>query len=559
MNKDAVKDLLFRIADDQLIIGHRNSEWTGIGPMLEEDIAFSSMAQDKLGQSLQFYQLLQEMGEEYPDTLAFTRNADQFRNCTFVELPVENYSFSLIRHFLFDHAELIRFETLSDSTVEPLAQLSRKIKGEIAEPQSQSNLWFIEPEQLDQLGPTIGRGAVWLNDPVKANEPTEGFLISGYAERSIHLASDRPTTLTMEIDRAGNGQWEPYRTIDLNGYTWAEIDPALDAIWMRLSSSENLDRATAWFTLAGEDARVVGASPEKFTGVARVGSTNNSGGIVRAQSDNKRTLHYASSSDGGAYYILDTAMNLALKDSPEEVAWLREHASSPDPEGSIQVDEASIVYIDDEGKRFRLPMNPNYESREIQTHGRFCREVATERDLFNCFGTFYELPARNAAGFNRVRPISSHTLAIQDYCSYRGLLVFSGVDLDAAGDNHHIIRSDDGKTGLWVGAIDDLWSLGKPVGIGGPWKDTRVQANQPSDPYLMTGYDQKSLTLKSSTPTRITAEVDISGMGDWKVYKRFEVKEGEAVTYQFPDAFQAYWIRFRSEASASVSAILNYQ
>jgi len=131
MNKDAVKDLLFRIADDQLIIGHRNSEWTGIGPMLEEDIAFSSMAQDKLGQSLQFYQLLQEMGEEYPDTLAFTRNADQFRNCTFVELPVENYSFSLIRHFLFDHAELIRFETLSDSTVEPLAQLSRKIKGEI--------------------------------------------------------------------------------------------------------------------------------------------------------------------------------------------------------------------------------------------------------------------------------------------------------------------------------------------------------------------------------------------------------------------------------------------
>ena len=119
------------MADDQLILGHRNSEWTGVGPLLEEDIAFSSMAQDKVGQSYQLYQLLHQLGEQQPDTIAFMRNANQFHNCQFVELPVGEYDFSLIRHFLFDHAEFLRFGMLAESSYEPLAQLARKIRGEL--------------------------------------------------------------------------------------------------------------------------------------------------------------------------------------------------------------------------------------------------------------------------------------------------------------------------------------------------------------------------------------------------------------------------------------------
>jgi 1,2-phenylacetyl-CoA epoxidase catalytic subunit len=110
---DKLKDLLYRLADDQLILGHRNSEWNGLGPILEEDIAFSSMAQDKLGHSLQLYTLLHQLGEAEPDTVAFTRNAPQFHCCQLVELPIGEYDFSLIRHFLFDHAELLRFEALA--------------------------------------------------------------------------------------------------------------------------------------------------------------------------------------------------------------------------------------------------------------------------------------------------------------------------------------------------------------------------------------------------------------------------------------------------------------
>lgn len=127
----ALKELLYKIADDLLILGHRNSEWTGIGPILEEDIAFSSMAQDKIGQSLAMYELLQDLGAADPDTVAFMRNADQFHNCQFVELPAGEYEFSLVRHFLYDHSILLRFQALSSTCYEPLAQVSRKLVGEI--------------------------------------------------------------------------------------------------------------------------------------------------------------------------------------------------------------------------------------------------------------------------------------------------------------------------------------------------------------------------------------------------------------------------------------------
>ncbi len=119
------------MADDQLIIGHRNSEWTGFGPLLEEDIAFSSMAQDKIGHSLALYTILHELGESDPDTVAFTRNANQFHNSIFTELPNQEYDFSLVRHFLYDTAEALRFQLLTNSTCEPLAQVARKVRGEL--------------------------------------------------------------------------------------------------------------------------------------------------------------------------------------------------------------------------------------------------------------------------------------------------------------------------------------------------------------------------------------------------------------------------------------------
>ncbi len=142
MNIEAVKELLYKMADDQLILGHRNSEWTGFGPLLEEDIAFSSMAQDKIGHSLALYTILHSLGEQDPDTLAFTRNESQFHNCILTELPNGEYDFSLIRHFLYDTAEAIRFEMLTQSSFEPLAQVAKKIRGELRYHTMHANTWM---------------------------------------------------------------------------------------------------------------------------------------------------------------------------------------------------------------------------------------------------------------------------------------------------------------------------------------------------------------------------------------------------------------------------------
>ena len=156
MSELALKELLYKMADDQLILGHRNSEWTGMGPLLEEDIAFSSMAQDKIGQSLALYTMLHQLGERDPDTVAFTRAASEFHNCILVELPNQEYDFSLIRHFLYDTAEAIRFESLTRSSYEPLAQLATKIRGELRYHTLHANTWIKQlgsatEESIDRL------------------------------------------------------------------------------------------------------------------------------------------------------------------------------------------------------------------------------------------------------------------------------------------------------------------------------------------------------------------------------------------------------------------------
>jgi ring-1,2-phenylacetyl-CoA epoxidase subunit PaaC len=132
MNTDALKNLLYRMADDDLILGHRNSEWTGFGPILEEDIAFASIAQDQIGHALAYYHLLTTLGEAEPDQLAFHRKVEEYRCCQLVEWPNNHdYAFSLVRHFLYDHAKRLRIEALRNCSYAPLAELAIRIGREV--------------------------------------------------------------------------------------------------------------------------------------------------------------------------------------------------------------------------------------------------------------------------------------------------------------------------------------------------------------------------------------------------------------------------------------------
>lgn len=443
----------------------------------------------------------------------------------------------------------------------------RRAKGSIAQPQSQSNLWFVSPSSLDALGPVIGRGAVWLGDAVAAGAASDPYLFAGFQRRALHLAhdADHPVPVRAEIDRKGTGDWETLRewVVPPGGYRWDAFEDALDGVWIRLVAGAPASGMTAWFTGAGPDPREGTGPPARFAGLAKPGETGVTGGPVRARDRNQRTLHFAAHGPGGALglYELDDALKLRRLDDPPAHQWTLDHAGIPGREGILLLDAASVIYVDDHGRRFRLPRGGDASFDRPGPLGweRLDREVATERDLFNCHGTFFELPAENAGGFRRVRPVATHRLRISDYCSYRGLLVISGVNLGTAGDNRHLIRSDDGKTGLWVGALDDIWELGKPSGIGGPWQGTPVKAGEASDPYLMTGYDRKTLRLQAEQPMEIAAEIDLTGMGDWRVWKSWRLSAGQPREEVFPEHFQAYWIRFRSDADGTASAQLDYR
>ena len=455
-----------------------------------------------------------------------------------------------------------------DDTAQNQFSNQRKAKGNIAPPQSQSNLWFVKPGGLDDFGPALGRGAVWLEDDVAAGMPSEPFLFCGFDRRGLHLTHDasEPVSISLEADVKGNGRWTPLRTVklDAHGYLWLDLSSEKSAAWVRLKSQRPLAKATAWFHFANEDKRP--CTPDtRFSGLAAANDTSFTGGIIRALSHNQRTLHFAATEarpDGPrdlGLYELDADLNLRYVKNPAALAFEKKNAVIP--AGVLTVDDASVIFTDDSGKRWRLPKGDTaFDYEGPLGPSRVDREIVTERDLFNAHGTFYELPAENSGGFAKIRPISTHNRRVVDYCSYRGLIILSGVSHKAPGNNPHIIRSEDGRAALWAGVVDDLWKLGKPRGVGGPWKNSRVEANEPSDPYLMTGYDRKTLTLSHAGTNTINVrlEIDLSGTGLWRTYRTVAVPAGRVVTHKFPAAFQAYWMRVQTDQPTVATAALNY-
>jgi ring-1,2-phenylacetyl-CoA epoxidase subunit PaaC len=99
--ESALSSYLLALGDDELILGHRDSEWCGFAPILEEDIAFANIALDEIGHAATWYNLLAELeGKDpqvYPDRLVFTRPVQDYRNIQMVELPNGDWAFSILR------------------------------------------------------------------------------------------------------------------------------------------------------------------------------------------------------------------------------------------------------------------------------------------------------------------------------------------------------------------------------------------------------------------------------------------------------------------------------
>jgi ring-1,2-phenylacetyl-CoA epoxidase subunit PaaC len=127
---DSLTSLLTALADDELVMGHRHSEWTGHAPHLEEDVAFSSIAQDEIGHAATLYSLISERSGDDVDRLALGRKAGEYKNAILCERPNTDWAYSLARHWLYDHADAIRLECLEDTANEGLREVVTKLRRE---------------------------------------------------------------------------------------------------------------------------------------------------------------------------------------------------------------------------------------------------------------------------------------------------------------------------------------------------------------------------------------------------------------------------------------------
>jgi ring-1,2-phenylacetyl-CoA epoxidase subunit PaaC len=127
---DALASVLIGLGDDELVLGHRHSEWTGFAPHIEEDVAFSSIAQDEIGHAAAYYSLLAELQGETVDAVALGRAKDLYRHAVLCERDNGDWSYTLARHWIYDHADEVRLESLEDSSSSGLVALARKIRRE---------------------------------------------------------------------------------------------------------------------------------------------------------------------------------------------------------------------------------------------------------------------------------------------------------------------------------------------------------------------------------------------------------------------------------------------
>jgi len=420
---------------------------------------------------------------------------------------------------------------------------------------SQSNLWFGQVADIEEWGAAKGWGGVWLKDAVKAGKASDPMLVNGFEQSVLHLANqaNEAVRFRIEADRTGKGQWGVLREVAVlaHGYKF-ELFPKIDAQWVRLITDVDCT-VTAYFHFDGKRKQTTG-DEKLFAALADVdGSTEVKHALIRPAKHNKNLQVLAVENDEdttlGRYLEVDERLSFsaAADDRSSDVGKVLELKRE------FELDDASVI-VEDKSGRYRLPRgSARYDEPFEAGWPRDRRELESERYMFNAHGTFYEVPREG--GFAQMRPVATHGKQIFDFCTWRGLLVMSGTRADAKPDGHYF--GDDGA-GLWFGAIDDLWRLGKPVGAGGVWKDEEVKAGEVSLPFLMTGYDQKKLTLTSDRETTFVVEVDFAH-DRWVEYQAIHVGAGETVLHEFPNGYSAHWLRVKSEREARVTGWLEYR
>lgn len=192
-----LKELLYQLADDNFLLAYRGSEWLGLAPHIEEDVAFSSISQDLMGHAFMFYRLLEELGEGEVDALAHNRGPDAYRNAvilelenglgTYMEQPHYDWAFTVVRYFFYACYKKVQLEALKQSSYEPLAIAAKKMVTEHPYHLLHWQTWFVQlmsstSEARRRMEDAIQKvwrdfGGVWSYGALSDEIITDGLIV----------------------------------------------------------------------------------------------------------------------------------------------------------------------------------------------------------------------------------------------------------------------------------------------------------------------------------------------------------------------------------------------
>jgi ring-1,2-phenylacetyl-CoA epoxidase subunit PaaC len=242
--------LILSMADDEFVIGFSDSEWTGIAPILEEDVAMSSLAQDELGHAAALYDLLARLRDDGSDAdaIAYDREPHEYRHCRLLDHGRGDWATTIARRYLYDTADGVRLEALGVSSFGPLRELTDKIRREERYHVMHATAWLErlaghpgEPRErliaaLEELGPDAATVFTPLRGEAALVEA--GGLAAPMAELEARWrASIASTFVHLGLPMPPAGELGEGRTLHGEPFRW---------LWTEFTSVRRLDPAATW-------------------------------------------------------------------------------------------------------------------------------------------------------------------------------------------------------------------------------------------------------------------------------------------------------------------------
>lgn len=258
--KDAAINLLFQLADDDFFYSFRGSEWLGLAPHIEEDVASSSISQDSMGHAAMFYQLLEEMGLGHADELAHLRPANERKNCILVERPngegyymeVPNYdwAYAVVRNYFYTVAKKIKIDSLKNSSYEPLAKVAIKVNMELYYHLLHWKTWFVQllsstEEAKQKMQAAITRVMSDFGDVFSLGADGAKIVAQGLIDEESTLILRWKELLEPVFQSINLSVPEIPVTAGKNGRNFEHTDDLVSAIFT-LSEVYRLDTAASW-------------------------------------------------------------------------------------------------------------------------------------------------------------------------------------------------------------------------------------------------------------------------------------------------------------------------